>query len=362
MVTDAQGRLHEPKGIPTGGQYAAGSTGHGVTDDLPAMPADLDEASRVEAACNDWLARPHGDDSRMWRMEDGEVRDGHWLREMFAGQVEDDPDAYCDDPGELDQRRLDDEYRVWLREHEYHDMIEAADPVAEGMGDHGMQRGLRLMMGGRADDLRSVDFDLPDGTTLRGWALDGGRVDRDRLPAGWHAYSVTEDETDEPDPAWGGAPQDAPYRTVMGIRERALVNHRMDILTTRSLDLGQADVFVDGDEWGFGDDRLASTDPYDVGRPAQERADDALRQLERDDDERAADRVMADYGQGRDAFSNACIRSTGLDDLPMETIDLMRERADRNAYLAERADNASPAHAYHDTFKAFADFRRALGK
>lgn len=38
MVMDGKGRLHEPKGIPTGGQYASGDTGHGVTDDLPAIP------------------------------------------------------------------------------------------------------------------------------------------------------------------------------------------------------------------------------------------------------------------------------------------------------------------------------------
>lgn len=39
MVTDNRGRLHEPKGIPTGGRYASGGNGHGVTDDLPVVPA-----------------------------------------------------------------------------------------------------------------------------------------------------------------------------------------------------------------------------------------------------------------------------------------------------------------------------------
>lgn len=38
MVMDSKGRLHEPQGIPTGGQYAKGSTGHGMTDDLPLNP------------------------------------------------------------------------------------------------------------------------------------------------------------------------------------------------------------------------------------------------------------------------------------------------------------------------------------
>lgn len=38
MVMDKNGRLHEPQGIPTGGQYASGGSGHGITSDLPAPP------------------------------------------------------------------------------------------------------------------------------------------------------------------------------------------------------------------------------------------------------------------------------------------------------------------------------------
>lgn len=42
MVTDRNGMRHEPRGIPTGGQYAGGDSGHGVVDDLPALPpADM---------------------------------------------------------------------------------------------------------------------------------------------------------------------------------------------------------------------------------------------------------------------------------------------------------------------------------
>lgn len=362
MAVDAQGRSHEPKGIPTGGQYARGSTGHGMVDDLPDLPAGMDDDDvRVEDACNDWLGHGRPEDGFSYRMEDGSIRNGRYLREMFAGQVEEQPDAYCDDPSELDHARLDDEYRVWLHEHERDDMIAPADARLLGLGDYAAQAALRRALGALADDMRGVDFDLPDGTTLCAWAADGQRVDRGRLPAGWHVYSVTEDETDERDPAWGGDLEDAPYRTVLSIRGNALVNHRMDIVTTRGLDLEDSDVFVDGDKWGFGDDTLGSG-PYPVSGVTQEQADDALLQLESDDDARAADRMMADHGLGRDAFANACIRSAGLDDLPGGTVDLMRETADANALLAEHADDASPAHAYRNTFRAFADFRGMLGR
>lgn len=48
MVRDARGRLHEPKGIPTGGQYASGGNGHGVTDDLPPLPGMEEPAAPPE--------------------------------------------------------------------------------------------------------------------------------------------------------------------------------------------------------------------------------------------------------------------------------------------------------------------------
>lgn len=124
MAIDAQGRMHEPKGIPTGGQYAGGNTGHGVTDDLPVIPSGVDG---VEGACDDWLAQPHEDDTRIWRMENGDIRDGRQLREIFARQVEADPDAYSGDAGELDRARMDDEYGTWFYENVQSELVERTD-------------------------------------------------------------------------------------------------------------------------------------------------------------------------------------------------------------------------------------------
>lgn len=36
-------------------------------------------------------------------------------------------------------------------------------------------------------EARHIEFDMPDGSTLNGYALDDGRIDRNKVPAGWHA-------------------------------------------------------------------------------------------------------------------------------------------------------------------------------
>lgn len=46
-------------------------------------------------------------------------------------------------------------------------------------------------------EARHIEFDMPDGSTLNGYALDDGRIDRNKVPAGWHAYSVMESDGDE---------------------------------------------------------------------------------------------------------------------------------------------------------------------
>lgn len=66
MVTDSRGRLHEPKGVPTGGRFASGNSGSGVTDDLPAPP--VLEPSLYERTCR----LSPGERSRVLR---GMVRD-----------------------------------------------------------------------------------------------------------------------------------------------------------------------------------------------------------------------------------------------------------------------------------------------
>ena len=48
-------------------------------------------------------------------------------------------------------------------------------------------------------EARHIEFDMPDGSTLNGYALDDGRIDRNKVPAGWHAYSVMESDGDR---AW----------------------------------------------------------------------------------------------------------------------------------------------------------------
>lgn len=65
MVTDSKGRLHEPKGIPTGGQYAGGNTGHGVTDDLPPVPGTMGAVPEgVDLIPDGWSPRDYGEAER----------------------------------------------------------------------------------------------------------------------------------------------------------------------------------------------------------------------------------------------------------------------------------------------------------
>lgn len=88
----------------------------------------------------------------------------------------------------------------------------------------------------------AVEFTLPDGRTVHGWAIDDARIDPDRLPAGWHKYSVMEDDET-------GAIDVAPNH---------VVNHRFDFATTTDLGDGfQADT----DSWGFGDTSLIDVLP-----------------------------------------------------------------------------------------------------
>lgn len=82
-----------------------------------------------------------------------------------------------------------------------------------------------------------VEFTLPDGRKIEGWAVDDARIDPDRLPDGWHKYSVMEDDET-------GAIDVAPTH---------VVNHRFDFATTDDLGDGfQGDT----DSWGFSDTRL----------------------------------------------------------------------------------------------------------
>lgn len=88
----------------------------------------------------------------------------------------------------------------------------------------------------------NVEFTLPDGRTVSGWAVDDARIDPDRLPDGWHKYSVMEDDD-------SGAIDVAPTH---------VVNHRFDFATTTDLGNGfQGDT----DSWGFGDANLIDALP-----------------------------------------------------------------------------------------------------
>lgn len=91
-------------------------------------------------------------------------------------------------------------------------------------------------------EARHIEFDMPDGSTLNGYALDEGRIDRNKVPAGWHAYSVMESDSDEDG------------ETTLSIDHDRYVNHRMDFITTEDLsqriDSGQL-TEIHGDEWGF---------------------------------------------------------------------------------------------------------------
>ena len=72
-------------------------------------------------------------------------------------------------------------------------------------------------------EARHIEFDMPDGSTLNGYALDDGRIDRNKVPAGWHAYSVMESDGDEDG------------ETTLSIDHDGYVNHRMDFITTEDL-------------------------------------------------------------------------------------------------------------------------------
>lgn len=91
-------------------------------------------------------------------------------------------------------------------------------------------------------EARHIEFDMPDGSTINGYALDEGRIDRNKVPAGWHAYSVMESDGDEDG------------ETTLSIDHDGYVNHRMDFITTEDLsqciDSGQL-TEIHGDEWGF---------------------------------------------------------------------------------------------------------------
>ena len=50
--------------------------------------------------------------------------------------------------------------------------------------------------------------------------MDDGRIDRNKVPAGWHAYSVMESDGDEDG------------ETTLSIDHDGYVNHRMDFITT----------------------------------------------------------------------------------------------------------------------------------
>lgn len=91
-------------------------------------------------------------------------------------------------------------------------------------------------------EARHIEFDMPDGSTINGYALDEGRIDRNKVPAGWHAYSVMESDSDEDG------------ETTLSIDRDGYVNHRMDFITTEDLgqriDGGQL-TEIRGDDWGF---------------------------------------------------------------------------------------------------------------
>lgn len=100
-------------------------------------------------------------------------------------------------------------------------------------------------------EARRLEFDMPDGNTVSGYAVDGDRIDRSKVPAGWHAYSVMENDPSDDDSD----------ETTMSIEHDGHVNHRMDFLTVQNLD-SQIDSGklseIQDDNWGFTDDDLAS--------------------------------------------------------------------------------------------------------
>lgn len=128
---------------------------------------------------------------------------------------------------------------------------------------------------GDGDDAQQVEFELGDGTKVTGWAVDDARIPREGLPEHWHAYSVAEDETDEPDTdlmqAKGIDPDtaddgDIDYKTVLRVGDDIHVNHRFDFATTQQLTNEQLQQMssIGDEQWGFTGERL-SDHVYDNG-------------------------------------------------------------------------------------------------
>lgn len=128
-------------------------------------------------------------------------------------------------------------------------------------------------------EARHIEFDMPDGTTISGYALDDDRIDRNKVPAGWHAYSVMESDSDKDS------------ETTLSIDHDGYVNHRMDFITTEDLsqriDGGQL-TEIRGDDWGFtGNDLVddlvekSNNDDFDLDIELEEKRrammDDAIR-------------------------------------------------------------------------------------
>lgn len=139
MVVDSKGRLHEPQGIPTGGRYASGSSGHGMTDDLPAPPGsgrDINESFRS-------IPIRAFQDTRAWvhvERSDGSVCDG----EVSAFRLEDGSMVMLDGNGRPVMTGGDDGHnqpaddvtrlRLTSQAEKYH-ILDKADRTAGGMSD-----------------------------------------------------------------------------------------------------------------------------------------------------------------------------------------------------------------------------------
>lgn len=130
---------------------------------------------------------------------------------------------------------------------------------------------LRSWMGKNAKEAQRVEFDrLPDGTGIKGWAVEDRELSRDNVPDGWHVYSVSEWDSDEPDEdfmrAKGIDPdtadeEDIEYRQVLLIDKQidSWSNHRFDFATREDLSdriRRQPIEINDTYGWGFTGDRL----------------------------------------------------------------------------------------------------------
>lgn len=129
-------------------------------------------------------------------------------------------------------------------------------------------------------EARHIEFDMPDGSTINGYALDDGRIDRNKVPSGWHAYSVMESDGDEDG------------ETTLSIDHDGYVNHRMDFITTEDLsqriDSGQL-TEIHGDDWGFTDNDLvddlaekSGDDDFDLDTELEEKRHDMMDSAIRD--------------------------------------------------------------------------------